>query len=83
MPEPNTSVRIVRIVFNQDEDEREASVKFEIVEGEEIDEILSIEEMVPCSPSSDDFGQIIQDAAKSLHSRLLNATDSLAKHYGL
>ena len=91
MPEPNIFVLIRSISFNQDEDEREASVEFEFVEEEDPDEIdevppdgyLSIEEKVPCSPISDDFIQIVHDAAKSLHSRLLKAAAVLAKQHGL
>ncbi len=83
MPESDIAIRIVRIDFSQGENGRDASVKFDIVEGEELDEVLSIEEYIPCPSNSDDFVQIVQDAAKSLHSRLLKATDSLAKRYGL
>ena len=80
MPKSDISIHIGLITF--DDYEREAVVRFEVVEGEELDEIISLSQRVPC-PDREDFDTIIQDAAKALYGRLQEATYSLARQYGL
>lgn len=81
MSEPVVPIRVSLITFNQDEEE--VMVKFEIMDGREERETLSMREWVQCPASCEDFDRIIQDAAKALHGRLVRATASLSQQYGL
>ena len=85
MTEPVVPIRVSLITFNQDEEgkEVEVMVKFEIMDGREERETLSMREWVQCPASCEDFDRIIQDAAKALHGRLVRATASLSQQYGL
>ena len=76
-------VHISLIAFDQDEDGKQAIVKFEILDGREDEGRLLIQEDVHIPDSCEDFDLIIRNAAKTLHARLLKATAHLAEHYGL
>ena len=82
--EPKDLVRVRFITFNQDEEDGErAIVEFEIMDGQEDEEPLSMGEWVSCPASCEDFDRIIRDAAKALRTRLLRATANLSQQYGL